>query len=105
MIDVDPLGDLHLVFPLSGQSNLIRKGVLYDFPAKDRKPWFTAFGHGQHDLTALVSGQPIQIRGFHDLPLSPQTGPAGGQAAHVQPTRQAQAAGSQKMLLWSFRWN
>ena len=100
LIDVDPLGDLHLVFPLPGQSNFIRKGILYDFPAKDRKPWFTAFGHGQHDLKAIVTRQPVAISGFHDLPLSPQTGRAGGQGVQDPPARQARAGGLQKMLLW-----
>jgi hypothetical protein len=103
LIDVDSLGDLHLVFPQPGQANFIHKGVLYDFPAKDRQPWFTAFGHGQHDLKAMVTAQPIQITGFHDLPLPPESSTAGsgGQTQAVaSPKRPSQAAGGQKMLLW-----
>jgi hypothetical protein len=68
IFDIDPNGDVSLVFPLPGQQNHVQAGALYDFPAKAQSPSLFAKVAGQHDLKAIITAEPIQITGFRGLP-------------------------------------
>ena len=85
IFDVDPQGEVRLVFPRQGQPNRIKSDVLYDLPAKDRKPTFTARGAGQHDLKAIVTARPIGITGLTDVPGRQEPPPGGGAQAQRAP--------------------
>jgi len=77
IFDVDAQGEVRLVFPRQGQPNRIKSDVLYDLPAKDRKPTFTAQGTGQHDLKAIVTARPVEITGLTDVPGRQEPPPGG----------------------------
>jgi hypothetical protein len=73
LFDIDPEGNLTLVFPLQGQPNRIQEDALYDLPGKDDKSWFLALGPGQHDVKGIVTSRPVRITGFAELsPPKPQ---------------------------------
>jgi hypothetical protein len=67
VFDVDPAGNLSLVFPRAGEGNFIPAGELIDIPPGDVKPWFVAQGPGEHHLRALVTTTPLALTGFHTL--------------------------------------
>jgi len=88
LFDVDPEGNLYLVFPVGGQPNQLLKDTLYDIPGPGYPQWYFAQGKGQHDLRAVMTARPIQITGFRDLPVAPplSSGPPA-QAVKPRPTK------------------
>jgi len=93
LFDVDPLGEVTLVFPLMGQPNYIQKDQLYDLPGRDVRSWFVARGQGQHDVKAILTTRPLKITGFANLPqhIEPVAAPAGGQQTAGQTAPQQTA--------------
>ena len=63
LFDIGPGGDLCLVFPEPGESNMIRKHTLYELGGGDIAR-FAAGQRGQHDLKAIVTQHPIRLTGF-----------------------------------------
>ncbi len=68
LFDVDPTGDLRLVFPQPGQPNHIEADRTYDLPPKDQPAWLYADSTGQHDVKAIVVSEPLQLTGFSQKP-------------------------------------
>lgn len=64
LFDVDPDGDIAMVFPRIGEPNFIRGGTLYDIPLEGFQPWFVAEEQGQHEIKGVVLDRPVQITGF-----------------------------------------
>jgi hypothetical protein len=67
LFDVDPQGQVEMIFPVSGQPNLIKKGQEYLIPDQNQAAWFVAGAPGQHDIKAIVTVRPIQFTGFRKL--------------------------------------
>jgi len=65
LFDIDPAGDIHLVFPRPGEPNLIPADELVDIPARNLAPWFTAQMPGEHHLRGIVTTDPLTLTGFH----------------------------------------
>ena len=65
LFDVDPAGEMHLVFPRPGEPNLIPADRLVDIPLRSEAPWFTAQIPGEHHLRGVVTTTPLTFTGFH----------------------------------------
>lgn len=118
LFDVDPEGDIALVFPRVAEPNFIRGGQLYDIPLEGRKTWFVAQGQGQHEIKGVVLSHPVQISGFVQVLPQQQTQRQTGAAASKEkpaPVQRAQIvpptqrmwvhpAGRQRVRARLLRW-
>jgi hypothetical protein len=92
LFDVDPQGQVEMIFPLSGQPNQIKKGQEYLIPDQTQSAWFVAGAPGQHDIKAIVTVRPIEFTGFRKLPQQ-----QAQQMQQVQPGQQAPAEVQQQL--------
>lgn len=65
LFDIDPQGEIQLVFPRAGEPNYIPADQLVDIPAKGVQPWFQAQTPGEHHLRGVVTTEPLALTGFH----------------------------------------
>jgi hypothetical protein len=65
LFDIDPAGEIRLVFPAPGQPNLIPAKEEVNIPAGDVESWIIAEQPGEHHLRAVVTTEPLALTGFH----------------------------------------
>jgi len=104
LFDIDPAGDLQLIYPPPGISNRIEVDTVYRIPLVNKTSWLKAQGPGVHDLKAIVTSQPVQLTGFEEVPSSQRQQQqtvavvSGGQAKpkpnQVKPRATQQVSGS-----------